>query len=147
MIWSITRPKFLTLIKLIYLPIVWNFIFWSLSNHIHLYIHEVPNLVENGLSVVQRSLYILRTVNAIENLDLIFKIYDNFSFTTVSSDFDILVVFWVKNWVPFWLVIGHFHDHLLKYLGETWSEVRLNGEESVANFGRKISCIFEIYGL
>ena len=60
--------------------------------------------------------------------DLIFGIYDRFSFPYVSSDF--CVVLRVSIWVEkgqfssiFWLVFGHFLSNRL-YFGNTWPVVR-----------------------
>ncbi len=82
--------------------------------------------------------------------DLIFEIYDKFPFTSVSSDFCLLLVFrvkiWPENgqfWVPFWMVFGHFLGNHLKYFNETWSEVRQNGPEVVAKDCRSILSTIE----
>ena len=87
--------------------------------------------------------------------DLIFGIYDKFSFAHVSSDFCPLVVFRVKNWVKdgqfsciFWMVLGHFLANHLKYFDETWSEVRQNGyEEDAKDQKPTFWAYLEIFGL
>ena len=104
---------------------------------LEIFIHKVSILAKNGESGVQRSLYISRTVYAMENL-IWFGIYNKFPFTSVSSDFCLLIVFRVKIWpengqfsVPFWMVFWHFLGNYLKHFDETWSEVRPSGPEVV----------------
>ena len=71
--------------------------------------------------------------------DSIFGIHGKFPFLNVSSDFCLLVVFWVKirpkdrqfSWV-FWVVFGYFLGKYLKDFYKTRSEHRLNRYEADA---------------
>ena len=85
--------------------------------------------------------------------DLIFGIYNKFSFSHVSSDFHLLVVFREKNWLEngqfsciFWMVFGHLFAHYLTEFDETLSEQ--NGYTVDAkDQGPKFSAILEIFRL
>ena len=66
---------------------------------LEIFIHKVEILAKNGKKWCLKIVLYLQNRKCYRKSDLIFRIYDKFSFLYVSSDFCLLVVFMVKKWL------------------------------------------------
>ena len=66
---------------------------------LEIFIHKVEILAKNGKKWCLKIVLYLQNRKCYRKSDLIFGIYDKFSFLYVSSDFCLLVVFMVKKWL------------------------------------------------
>ena len=93
---------------------------------LEIFIHKVEILAKNGKKWCLKIVLYLQNRKCYRKSDLIFGIYDKFSFPDVASDFCLLFVFREKNWPEngqfsciFWMVFGHFFANYLAEFDET----------------------------
>ena len=80
----------------------------------------------------------LENQKSYQKSDLIFRIYDKFPFLYIPSDFNLLVIFWVKIWHKlgqFSCLFGMVLSFGVFFWPITWSEVRQNEYKADSNHG------------